>query len=275
MKGRVILLAVVVTLCVLALSGCTRSLETSEGVTEVDGVTVELMSADVKMDGDLSRFETKTKITNGSDQGIMLVEIHMTVLDKQGNNLFDLNAVYNGETKAIAPGESVIYERPFQRVLDGQAYSVNIDLLSVTTAEELPPVQLPEQGEPLYQYLMNDGMPDITQTTPKSITVGIDQEGYLREAVFDTPSTAKQAADAFAEITVGEEFNEFVTDNYNYIVIEFEDGQYYGAHLNLHNLEVNANGAIHIYELEGLGTLWDMAVDNAHDVNFGEPIQDS
>lgn len=125
---------------------------------------------------------------------------------------------------------------------------------------------LPEKGEPLYRTMMlSSGMPDITETLPSAIRVGIDQGGYLREALFDTPESVQAAAEALAKVRVGDEIDEFVTDNYNYIEVEY-DNEFFHASLNLYNLEMTANGEWHIYKLDDLGDLWELAVENAVEV---------
>lgn len=116
--------------------------------------------------------------------------------------------------------------------------------------------------------MMARGMPEPTVDTLSALRVGIDQMGYLREATF-TGDDLADAIDAFKLIQVGEETNEFVTDNYNYIVLEFADGESYTASINLRSLELSTYNNYHIYALENLGTLWAMAEEAAVELTDG------
>ena len=271
---RIAVLALATTLlaCLFALAGCGSAQPepvAQPSASTLDGVSVELesVSMEYREKTGSTIFQVETKVTNGSDVDIMQVEYELSCLDAQGTVLDTFTCTYNGGDKALAPGESVIDEKGFQKKLDGEAATMGLELLSVTTAEEMPPVRLPQTGEYLYETLMlGAGMPDITKVKPDAIRFGIDQGGYLREALFDKGEPLDEAITAFSQIKVGDEVDEFVTDNYNYIELEF-GGTFYHVNLNLYNLEASAYDNWHIYQLENLEPLWNLAEANAVEVD--------
>ena len=266
-EHRVIpLLLAIIAACVLILAGCLGAgsgLSIKDGTSELDGVTGKITRATstVNERTGSTLFDVDVDFTNNSDIDVMQVQYRLICEDKQGNMLDDFTFTYNGQDKAMAPGESATDNKGYQKKLDGTAARMRLELVSITSAEEMPPVRLPQKGEYLYRFLMSRGAPDITVVQPTSIVVGIDQGGFLQEATFNTPETLPQAVDALAKVRIGDETGEFVTDNYNYILVEYGD-QYYGASLNLYNLETSAYGNYHIYQLEDLGALLSMTTAN-------------
>ena len=53
--------------------------------------------------------------------------------------------------------------------------------------------------------------------------------------------------------------DEWVTDNYNWISLVWEDGSESYISLNLRNLEYPVHSNIHVYALENLGKFWSYA----------------
>lgn len=135
-----------------------------------------------------------------------------------------------------------------------------------TDAPEPQAIPLPEEGQYLYEYLMAQGMPDITQTAPTSIRVGIDTEGLLYEAVFDDEESIAAATEALAQVRIGEATDEFATDSYNYIAFSFADGQSYGLSLNANHLEVADSEDFHYYMLEDFDGFWNLAQERAEEL---------
>lgn len=259
---------VAVLFLVLAWCAMTRTLDLEGGTSELDGVTGRIANVSTTFNEKTGAtlFDFDVDISNDSDIDVMQVQYRLICLDKQGDELDDFAFTYNGQDKALAPGESVSDHKAFRTEFDGKVAGLKLELMGITSAEEMPPVRLPKVGEYLHEYLMAGGAPDITVVQPVSIVVGIDQGGFLQEATFDSPETVREAADALAKVKVGRETSEFVTDNYNYILIDFGEDQVHGLRLNLYNLEASAYENYHAYELEGLDALWSLAVERAEPV---------
>ena len=84
----------------------------------------------------------------------------------------------------------------------------------------------------------------------------VDQGGYGRTATFTKGEALDRAVELFCAIQIGEESGEWVTDNYNWIRLTWEDGSYTGISLNLANLEYFVHSTSHTYELNGLDEFW-------------------
>ena len=89
----------------------------------------------------------------------------------------------------------------------------------------------------------------------------IDQGGYGRTATFTEGEELDRAVELLCGIQIGEESNEWVTDNYNWIGITWADGSHSGISLNLSNLEYSIHSSLHTYELEHLGEFWAFCYD--------------
>ena len=151
-------------------------LDTSSATAEMDGVTFEVTNAQLGEPNEYGGVpvHVEVAITNNSDENVTKVSYNMVCVDEQGNEIFTAAVPFVDSDGIIAPGETVVDVQDYTHAVNGVAYAMNIEALQVATAAELPPVTMPEKGQYLYEYLMTTGMPDITQTTPASITVGID-----------------------------------------------------------------------------------------------------
>lgn len=240
------------------------------GMDEMDGVTVRLVEATAVDADDFDAFfdvNTVVEIENSSDEPIMQVVYGIDLLDADGEVLRGYSETYTATDGAIPPGETRVDRQTGCRwKKDGTLAAAGIRVSSVATEAQMPLVHLPEPGEPLYRALGDERLANINNEPPTCITVGIDQGGYLREAVFDTPGELGRAVDLLCAVRIGRPSDTWVTDNYNYIVLDWADGTYTSIIINLHSLEFHAYGQYYMYELENLGGLWSYAEQNAVEV---------
>ena len=224
-----------------------------------DGVTVTLNSAEAQRQGDPDRFEYSFGgfIENNSNEGIMLVTYTFALIDEKGEEFHLFSEVYDGEDAAIPPHTAIEF------TLDGIRWgsqsipaAVKIDISSVKTETELPPVHLPKTGQFLYQALGDEKLSRIKEEPPVELSFHVDQGGYGRTATFTEGETLAKAVALLCAIQIGEESGEWVTDNYNWIGLKWADGSRTGISLNLNNLECRGHSVLHTFELEHLDAFW-------------------
>lgn len=150
--------------------------------------------------------------------------------------------------------------------------AVRLSILSVKTAEELPPVHVPKAGEYLYQALDNEHVQNITGEMPVMFDLWIDRGGARSEGEITDPDTIRSLVDAFIKIRIREETDEFVTDNYNGFSMTFADGEQYSVSLNLYNLEYNIYGTYHIYRLGDFAEFWNLMILLTEDTGYSVGI---
>ena len=90
--------------------------------------------------------------------------------------------------------------------------------------------------------------------------------GYGREADFTGENTLKKVVDAFIKIRVGSDDAPMVTDNYNWIRFEWEDGEKYMIRLNLKALEYEIYGRYYSYYLMEDEEFWGIVYSNLIEV---------
>ena len=129
----------------------------------------------------------------------------------------------------------------------------------VKTETELPPVHVPQKGDYLYQTLGDEKLANIKEESPAELSFHIDQGGYGRTATFTEGESLDKAVELLCQIRIGEESGEWVTDNYNWIWITWQDGTGSGISLNLRNLEYFVHSTPHTYQLEHLDEFWSYA----------------
>ena len=137
---------------------------------------------------------------------------------------------------------------------------------SSKTTEEAAPVHIPEEGEYLYQALDSEHLNNLPEEEPIRITVHIDQMGYGREAVFEEESGLAEAIEAFLKIKVGADDAPMVTDNYNWILFEWEDETECLIRLNLDALELYIDGRYYSYYLADDSDFWGLVYANLIEV---------
>ena len=96
----------------------------------------------------------------------------------------------------------------------------------------------------------------IKEEPPVALSFHVDQGGYGRTATFNKGDALDQAIGLLCAIRIGKETNEWVTDNYNWIELTWEDGSYTDISLNLYNLEYFVHSTPHCYTLENLDEFW-------------------
>ena len=130
------------------------------------------------------------------------------------------------------------------------------------TTEEAHPIHLPQEGEYLYQAMASEHLNALPEEEPVRITVHIDQMGYGREAAFEEKSGLEEVIEAFLKIKVGPDNAPMVTDNYNWIRFEWEDGSDTMIRLNLYALEYYTDGRYHSYYLAYDKDFWELVYPN-------------
>lgn len=133
-------------------------------------------------------------------------------------------------------------------------------------AEEKPPVHIPQEGEFLYQAMDSEYLNRLPENAPVRITAHIDQMGYGREAVFTEDCGLTEAIEAFLKIKVGADDAPMVTDNYNWILFEWEDETTCLIRINLDALECYIDGRYYSYYLEDDGEFWGLVRPNLVEV---------
>ena len=119
-----------------------------------------------------------------------------------------------------------------------------------------PSADTPVTGGYLYQALGNEKLANIMNEPPVELLFHVDQGGDGRTAVFSEGEALDQAVALLCNIRIGEETDEWVTDNYNWISAEWADGSETFISLNLNNLEYYKNSETYLYKLENLADFW-------------------
>lgn len=249
---------------ILLFTGCGGSgnLRIDNSPASKDGVTVTLEKATAKRMRDPDRYEYAFSgtIENTTDEGIMQVIYTFALLDKDGNEFRSFGEVYDGESESIPPHEKIDF------ALDGIKWgaedvpaSVSVGVSTVMTETELPPEQIPQAGDYLYQILGDEKLANIKEVPPTELQFHIDQGGYGRTATFTKGKELDKAVELLCDIRVAGETDEMVTDNYNWIRLLWEDGSESYISLNLRNLEHFIHSSPHVYQLENLDVFWSYA----------------
>ena len=226
-------------------------------------VTVVLDKATAKKNGKTGyEYSFSGTIENNSDEGIMKVIYTFALIDENGEEYRSFGEVFDGEDTAIPPHTTIEFSH------DGIKWGpqsipavVSLGISSVKTETELPPAHIPQKGEYLYQTLGDEKLAKIKEEPPVELYFHIDQGGYGRTATFTEGEELDRAVELLCGIQIGEESNEWVTDNYNWIGITWADGSHSGISLNLSNLEYSIHSSLHTYELENLGEFWAFCYD--------------
>ena len=269
MKKRVltsILVFLMTGALLLTLTGCGigRRLAVGQSSASQEGVTVTLKKATAtrKRVPDRYEYAFSGTIENNSDETIMKVIYTFALYDKNGEEFRSFADVYDGVDKGIPPHGKIDFS------LDGVKWgaqsvptSVSIGISSVQTETELPPVRLPQPGEYLYQALGSEKLAGIREYPPTAIALHVDQGGYGRTATFSEGALLDEAVELFCAIKIGEETEQWVTDNYNWIRLTWEDGTETYISLNLYSLEYTAHSSPRLYALENLNAFWSFAAE--------------
>ena len=250
----------------LSLAGCGigRRLAVGQGSASQEGVTVTLEKASAKRKRTPASYEYAFSgtIENNSDEGVMKVIYTFSLYDKDGNEFRSFGDTYDGVDEAIPPHGKVEFSlKGVKWGAQSVPASVSIGIGSVQTETELPPAAIPQPGEPLYLVLGDANLADIRENPPVELAFHVDQGGYGRTATFEKGAELDRAVELLCAIKIGAETGEWVTDNYNWIQLTWEDGTSSIISLNLRNLEYYAHSTPHVFALDGLDAFWSYASD--------------
>ena len=230
----------------------------------LDGVTATLDSAKADRNPETGGFTYTLNGTleNNSEEGVMQVVYTIALIDENGEEFRSFALVYDGEDTAMAPREKIDISRDdIKWGKQSVPAAVKIGISSVKTEAELPPVHVPTAGEFLYQALGNEKLANIKEEPPVELAFHVDQGGYGRTATFTEGEALDRALQLFCAIQIQGESGEWVTDNYNWIGLTWQDGSYTGISLNLNNLEYSVHSTLHTYALENLEGFWRYCAD--------------
>ena len=248
----------------LVLSGCSRGygLKVSNAAASRDGVTVTLKTATAKRMSDPDRYEYVLggTIENNTDEGIMKVVYTFALCDKDGKEFRSFGMVYDGEDKAIPPHSGISFRHDDIRWgAQSVPASVSVGIGSVQTEAQLPPAKLPQKGEFLYKALGDEKLAGIQADPPAELSFHVDHGGYGRTAVFRKGDLLDKAVGLLCGIRIGEQVDEWVTDNDNWIRLVWEDGSETFISLNMRHLEYSVHSSPHTFSLEDLDGFWSFA----------------
>lgn len=223
-------------------------------------VTLEKATAEQKSEAGGFTYTLSGTIENNSDEGIMQVIYTFAFYDENGEKFRSFAEVYDGEEAAIPPHTKISFLHDDVRWgPQSVPASAAIDIGSVKTETELPPVTLPKTGGSLYKVLGDEKLMNIVEEPPVEISFHIDQGGYGRTASFKSGEQLDKLVNLLCGIRIGEETDEWVSDNYNWIDLVWADGSETVISLNLKSLEYQAHSNIHVYALENLDPFWSYA----------------
>ena len=254
--------SIITALRALRESYSQSSLLITNGSAVLNDVTVTLEKAAGVKKSDPERYEYSFRgtIENNSEEGIMQVTYVLSLYDSDGNQYHSYTVVYDGESEAIPPHTKIEFSHDNLRWgPQSVPASVSVDIKAVKTETELPPAHIPQTGEFLYKALGNEKLADIKSNPPTELSFHVDQGGYGRTATFRKGESLDRAVELFCDIQIGDETGEWVTDNYNWICLTWEDSSVVYISLNLRNLEYFVHSVPHMYHLEHLNEFWSYA----------------
>ncbi|MBR3311791.1 MAG: hypothetical protein IKG15_08250 [Solobacterium sp.] len=254
--------AVIFLSSLLLLTGCTAG--TPAVKTESDGILAQTkLSVENKKNG-YTVFQLETEFLNtAEDQSLMQISYTILGKDASGNEVFTFHDAWNGQDTPLDPGQTTTASFGFQQKTGKSVKTLEVTIDSSLTAEEMPPVHLPQPGEYLYKVHKSDYIRNMKEELPVRINIIIDHMGMQETADITDPETIRQITDAFTKITIDQETEEFVTDNYNSIAFTFGDAAEEYISLNLKNLEYSVYGTEHMYVLGNFGEFWSLINDLA------------
>ena len=229
--------------------------------SELDGVRVILTGISFE---ERSRNWTAVRpqavVENGSANGITEVTYCIFILDEDGNEIGKTTECYAGIDRVLLPGESTdAGVHGCQLQFARKPAGAEVKILGSKSEAELPPVRLPHPGEFLYQALGDEKIANIPEDPPVSITCHTDRGGVGHDASYTEENGLKEAMRAFCAIRIRGKTDVWVTDNYNWISLEWKDGTKKMIRLNMYNLELHVHNREFIYQLDGIQNLFMMS----------------
>ena len=262
--GRIRRIIGAYTMALALAASSAGGLSVAEETSEMEGVEARLVSAEAEVLDGITCLQVTGEIRNNAETSVTAVSFDLPLFDEKGRELYCFRGSYNGITKALPPGERADFAlEGLRRRLDGEAASIGIRVTEVFDEAELPRAVLPERGQTLGEALGVPRLDRPEEDPPKRIRVILDQGGDTEEAVFVGVKELERASGYLAKIRIGEETDIFTTDSYNWIAVEWPDGEKLSIPLNLYSLEVSGAGRIFLYELENLDGLLDFAREKA------------
>lgn len=220
-------------------------------------VTLNRAAAERKSSPDRFEYSLYGTIENNSDEGILQVVYTFAFFDENGEEFRSFGEVFDGEDTALAPHTQTSFSvEGVKWGAQSVPASVELGISSVKTEAELPPAYLPQPGDYLYQIAGDERLANMKEEPPVELAFHVDQGGCGRTATFAGDETLEQAVSLFCDIRIGAESDEWVTDNYNWIRLTWEDGTYSYISLNLMNFEYSVHSSTHTYSLENLDAFW-------------------
>lgn len=201
-------------------------------------------------------FQVNTELTNNSNAEIMDIQYRLHFLDKNDEEMSVATDHYNGQDTPLAPGKSAVHYRGGQFKATEKPKSITVEILSVKTTEEMPPIHVPQAGEYVYLALNDPNLENILKEPPVSVDLWIDHGGAREECKLTNPEDISKFVEAFTKIKIAEESEEWVTDNYNGLSMEFANGEHSGISLILYSLEYNIYGTWYLFRLADDGPMW-------------------
>ena len=238
-----------------------RELQILSSPVSADGVTVTLEKALAgRSENGGFRYTLEGTIENTSDEGIMQVVYSFAFTDVNGEEYRSFSITYDGEDTAIPPHGTVSFSHDDIRWgPQSVPAAVSLGIKEVKTETELPPAHIPKTGEYLYKALDDEKLANIRTEAPAELSFHVDQGGYGQTATFREGAELEKAVDLLCGIKIGEESNEWVTDNYNWISVVWKDGTSSFISINLYNLEYFIHSSPHTWNLENLDEFWSFA----------------
>ncbi len=232
-------------------------------------------SAEYKANGKTHRviYHVETELTNHSDTSLMEIQYRIHFLDENGEELGQASPAFNGQDAPLEPGESFIDYRSGQFESDGIPAGIRYEILKVSTEEEeeeMPPIHVPQPGELLYQALSDKNLQNILEEPPVFVELWVDHGGAGNEGILENAKDIAEFTEAFTQIRIEEETDEWVTDNYNGLSMTFANGESFRISLNLSNLEYPIYGEWHIFKLTDDGPFWQFMYEAVHPAEYGE-----
>ena len=205
-----------------------------------------------------SVFHILCGLENSGSEAIMEIHYALTLLDVEGAELDEIKRTWNGQDTPLLPGEAIEHASGGQIKIDGEVADIRLSILSAATAEEMPPIHVPQPGEFLYQALDNEHIRNIDTEMPVMFRLWIDHGGDRSEAEITDPETIGTLVDAFMKIRIREETDESVTDNYNGFSMTFADGELCTVNLEMYALDYSIYGTQHLFRLDDFGSFWEL-----------------
>ena len=260
---RKLFAAMILTGCLVFLCACGAAAERPSDA--MDGVSVTLEGMRLTDKG-IRVVIPEVTIRNDSGTGVMEVFYEVTFFGKDGTELGTVRMFWLGEDPLPDGGTATQDEDRFVLPFKEDPSRAEIRVTGFKTEEEMPPIHVPHEGEALYAAVNSERMQNMAEDRPVRVTVHVDQGGYGREAVFDSEPLLGQAIEAFMDIRVGEDDAPMVTDNYNWFLFEWADGDWYMIRLNLDAFEYDVYGRYHSYYLTGAEAFWALAAQHLQEV---------